>query len=90
MLRIITPPAAEPITLTDVRQHLRLPEDASEDELLLSLITTARVYSENYTRRALAQQTLETYLDRFSGADPILLPCPSLLSVMEIGYTDST
>jgi len=90
MLKIITPVAIEPITLAEVRQHLRLPEDATEDDLLLGLIKTARVYCENYTRRALAEQTLETYKDRFSGADPIMLPCPPLLSVVEIGYTDST
>ena len=90
MLKIITPVAIEPITLAEVRQHLRLPEDATEDDLLLGLIKTARVYCENYTRRALAEQTLETYLDRFSAADPIVLLCPPLLSVVEIGYTDST
>ena len=90
MLKTITPVAIEPITLAEVRQHLRLPDDASEDDLLLGLIKTARVYCENYTRRALAEQTLETYLDRFVGADPIFLPCPPLLSVVEIGYTDST
>ena len=90
MLKTITPVAIEPITLAEVRQHLRLPEDATEDELLLGLIKTARVYCEHYTRRAFAEQTLETYLDRFSGADSILLPCPPLQSVVEIGYTDST
>lgn len=90
MLKTITPVAIEPITLADVRQHLRLFEDAAEDDLLLGLVKTARVYCENYTRRALAEQTLEIYQDRFSGADPILLPYPPLLSVVEIGYTDST
>ncbi len=90
MLKTIIPVAIEPITLAEVRQHLRLPEDAIEDDLLLGLIKTARVYCENYTRRALAEQTMETYKDRFSGADPIMLPCPPLLSVVEIGYTDST
>lgn len=90
MYKIITPVAIEPITLAEVRQHLRLPEDVTEDDLLLGLVKTARVYCENYTRRALAEQTLETYQNRFSGADPIVLPCPPLLSVVEIGFTDST
>jgi len=90
MARIITPVATEPITLVDVRQHLRLPENETEDGLLMSLITTARAYCENYTRRALAEQTLEIYLDRFPSADPIELPSPPLQSVSEIGYKDST
>ena len=90
MHRTIIPVITEPITLDEVRQHLRLPDDTTEDDLLLGLIKTARVYCENHTRRALAEQTLETYQDRFTGADPILLPYPPLLSVVEIGYTDST
>ncbi len=89
MVRIITPVATEPITLAEVRQHLRLPENEVEDNLLLSLITTARSYCEHYTRRALAEQTLEVYLDRFLSTDPIELPCPPLQSVTEIGYKDS-
>lgn len=89
MIKIITPVATEPITLGEVRQHLRLPENESEDSLLLSLITTARTYCEHYTRRALAEQTLEICLDRFSGNGPIQLPCPPLRSVTEIGYKDS-
>jgi len=90
MLRIITPVETEPVTLVEVRQHLRLPEEPAEEELLLALIKTARAYCEDYTRRALAEQTLEMYLDRFPVNSPILLPCPPLRSVTEIGYKDST
>ena len=90
MVRIITPVATEPITIAEVRQHLRLLENAAEDGLLMSLITTARAYCEHYTRRALAEQTLEAYLDRFPVAGPIVLPCPPLRSVTEIGYKDIT
>ena len=89
MVRIITPVTTEPIALAEVRQHLRLPENEAEDTLLLSMITTARSYCEHYTRRALAEQTLEVYLDRFPITDPIELPCPPLQSVTEIGYKDS-
>ena len=90
MIKIITPVATEPITLAEVRQHLRLPENESEDSLLLSLISTARAYCEHYTRRALAVQTLEIYLDRFPGNGPIQLPGPPLRSVTEIGYKDTS
>lgn len=90
MLRTIIPVTTEQLTLVEVRQHLRLPEDETEDELLLGLIKTARAYCENYTRRALAQQTLEVYLDCFPASGPIKISCPPLVSVVEIGYTDST
>jgi len=90
MVRIITHVTNEPITLAEVRQHLRLPENEAEDTLLSSLITTARSYCEHHTRRALVQQTLEVYLDRFPSPDPIELPCPPLQSVIEIGYKNST
>ena len=89
MVKIITPVQEEPVSLAEVRQHLRLPEEPAEDGLLLALITTARTYCEDYTRRALAEQTLEFYLDRFPGMCPVLLPCPPLQSVTEIGYKDS-
>ena len=90
MIKIITPVATEPITLAEVRQHLRLPENETEDSLLMSLITTTRAYCEHYTRRALAEQTLEIYLDRFPGQSAIQMPCPPLRSVTEIGYKDSS
>ena len=90
MVRIITPVTTEPLTLLDVRQHLRLPDDPAEADQLLGLIRTARIHCEQYTRRALAEQTLETYYDRFPGSGPIALPCPPLVSVVEIGYTDSS
>lgn len=90
MIKIITPVETEPITISEVRQHLRLPDDVNEDDLLLGLIRTARVYCENITRRALAEQTLEIILDRFPDRSrAIALPCPPLLSVVEIAYRDS-
>jgi len=91
MIKIITPVEIEPLTLAEVRQHLRLPVDVVEDELLLGLIRTARVYCENITRRALAEQALEMGLDNFpAGSKAIILPCPPLVSVTEIAYRDST
>ncbi|MDW7658134.1 MAG: head-tail connector protein [Bacillota bacterium] len=90
MIKIITPVDTEPVSLAEVRQHLRLPDEPTEDDLLLNLVKTARAYCENFTRRALAEQTLEMYLDRFSVNSSIMLPCPPLQSVMEIGYKDST
>ncbi len=45
---IITPPAAEPLTLAQVKAHLRLDGNA-DDALLTSLIAAARRYLEATT-----------------------------------------
>jgi uncharacterized phiE125 gp8 family phage protein len=58
----ITPPAAEALTLADVKAHLRI--DASdEDDILSSLIRTAREHLERTSALALVTQTLRLYLD---------------------------
>lgn len=89
MYKIITPVMAEPISVAEVRQHLRLPENDDEDSLLMSLITTARTYCEDFTRRALAEQTLELLLDRFPVFGAIELPSPPLRNVISVRYKDS-
>lgn len=45
-------PETEPVTLEDVKAHLRLDHE-SEDELLNSLIAAAREYLEQQTQLAL-------------------------------------
>jgi uncharacterized phiE125 gp8 family phage protein len=58
----LTPPAAEPITLAEVKAHLRL--DASdEDTLLAGLMRAAREYQEGQTGLALIARTFRLYLD---------------------------
>ena len=49
------PPATEPLTLDEVRSYLRIPS-RQDDDLLLSLISTARSHVERLTGRALLKQ----------------------------------
>lgn len=63
--------------------------ETDEDTYLSELITAAREYCENFTRRALATQTIEAYLDTFPYDEPILLPKPPLQSVTSVKYKDS-
>jgi len=56
-------------------------KDAStsvEDDLLNSLITTARQYAEQFQHRAFVTQTWELWLDAFPGKNYIEIPLPPL------------
>jgi len=81
----------EPLSLADVKLHLRVDDD-TEDELINSLITTAREYCEGFQRRAYLTQTQELWLDSFPSAGYIKLSLPPLQSVTHIKYygTDDT
>jgi len=85
-LRLITPPTSEPLTLQEVKTHLRVDGEA-DDSLINSLILSARQYAEKFQSRALLTQTWELTLDHFP-AMPFRLPLPPLQSVDEISYTD--
>ncbi|MCK9341127.1 MAG: phage head-tail connector protein, partial [Synergistaceae bacterium] len=82
-----TAPTVEPVTLTEVKKHLRLATtDAeaaaytSEDDLLNRLITVARTQAEQETGRAFITQTKTYYLDAWPDEDFIRLPYPTLQS----------
>lgn len=63
--------------------------DAIEDDQISEWITTAREYCEGVTRRALATQTIEAYLDCFPCKDRFELPRPPLQSVTSVKYKNS-
>lgn len=85
-LKVITPPATEPVTLTEAKVHLRV-DGTAEDALITSLIVAARQGAEHLTGRALMPQTLELALDEFS--DKIKIPRPPFVSVTSVTYTDT-
>lgn len=59
---LITPPAAEPVALADVKAELRL-EIPDEDSLLARMVTAARLHVETVTRRVLVTQSWRIFLD---------------------------
>jgi uncharacterized phiE125 gp8 family phage protein len=63
-LTLLTGPAAEPVTLADMKAHLRL-DTSDEDDLVTALISAARLQVESRTRRALITQTWRLWLDRW-------------------------
>lgn len=88
-LKVITPVSGEPISVDDVKDHLRI-DTADEDDYIADLIFAAREYAEKYTRLSLATQTLELMMDAFRGEDYFELPGSPVQSVTSIKYTDAS
>lgn len=87
-LKIVTAPAVEPVTLTEVKAQLRL-DGTTEDTFLTSLIARARKYiEETELNRALITQTWDYYLQSWPGKNYIEIPLPPLQSITSIKYTD--
>lgn len=87
-LSITSEPAAEPVTLTEAKAHLRV-TGTDDDTILAVYIKAARVRAEMFTRRAFVTQTLRLRLGVFPGERFIELPRPPLASVTSLKYYDS-
>ena len=88
-LRLITAPAAEPITLAEAKLHLRVSGN-SEDTLITTLIGAARRMCEARTDRALITQTWEATLDAWpDDAGAVELARPPVQSVTQVQYVPS-
>jgi uncharacterized phiE125 gp8 family phage protein len=85
-LKLVTPPAAEPLTLAEAKAHLRV-DSASEDDLITGLIKAAREWCEEYQNRAYITQTWDLCLDAFPES-PSYLPKPPLQSIASFKYYD--
>lgn len=88
-LKVITPPAVEPVSLGEVKAQLQIDEsDTIYDDQLNTLIPAARVWCEQYQNRAYITQTLELALDWWPCGNEIKLLRPPLQSVTSVSYTD--
>jgi hypothetical protein len=66
--RVTTAPTAEPVTLAELKLHLRLESGVTaEDDLLNDLIVAAREWVERYIERKLITQTVTQTLDDWPG-----------------------
>lgn len=86
--RLITPPTSEPITLAEAKLQLRVDHN-DEDALITGLITSAREYAEQVTRRSIMPQTWEVVLDEFPESDIELL-YPTVNTIESVKYIDAT
>lgn len=85
----LTEEIIEPVTLTEVKAHLRLNiEDTYEDnDILLPLITTATQYCEQYTGISIALKSLKVYMPCFPQSS-FCLPHGPVTQVTNVQYKD--
>lgn len=91
-VKLITAPQFDPVTLRELKAHLRIAEtDISQDNLLwLKLRAGVEAMDARYSmmNRALMPQTWELVLQCWPGCDYIELPYPPLVTVQSVKYTD--
>jgi uncharacterized phiE125 gp8 family phage protein len=85
--KVSTPPASEPISLSEAKLYLRV-DTSADDALIAALITAARESVELYTSRALVTQTVTQKLDCFPSFGFRLAVHP-VASITSIVYKDS-
>ncbi len=88
-LILVTSPAIEPLTLEEVKDHLRI-DGTDEDSYIEPLIQPAREWAEAYLNRALITQTWDVFLERFpkSSSTQIEIPLPKLQQILDVKYQD--
>lgn len=86
---LVTPAAASPITLADLKDQVRV-DHSDEDDFLQGLIDAATSYLDGYAGilgRCLVTQTWAQSFDGFPDGDTIRLPFPDVASV-SVTYRD--
>ncbi len=88
-LILVTPPALEPLSLQEVKDHLRV-DGMEEDSYIEPLIKPAREWAEAFLNRALITQTWDLFLERFprSSRTQIEIPLPALQQIVSVKYQD--
>lgn len=80
-----TPPTAEPLSLTEAKEHLRVSHD-DEDGYINGLIRVAREMVEQHTGRKLITQTWKLVRDDFCGRIDLL---PGTQAITGVQYQDT-
>jgi uncharacterized phiE125 gp8 family phage protein len=90
-LKVVTPPTLTTVVATaDLRTHLRLATDGTEDGLATTYLAAAHAAAEHYAGRPIGSQTLELALDAFPEGEIALTPAVSAAaeSAPTVKYTD--
>lgn len=80
----------EPVTLADMRRHLRLdPDETAEDALVESLVSAARAVVETASRRILAPGRYRVMLTGWPSDGFVPLPLSPLVALVRAGSVDA-
>lgn len=85
---VVVEPAVEPVGVSEALVHLNAEDDPDERVWIATAIRAARLFVENFTGRALVEQTLEWALDS-APAGVVAVPRPPLITVVSITWADS-
>ncbi len=87
-LTVVTPPASEPITLTEAKTHCRV-DISTDDTYITSLIQVAREHIEDLIGRRIVAQTWDLTLDQFPWPFYMIrLPYGPISSITSVSYVD--
>lgn len=81
---------SNPISTTELMQHLRFTADASELTEAELMLGTATAYAEQYTGRKFSSQTVVSYFESFNTTGPLQLEGGPVDSITSIAYYDSS
>jgi len=88
-LTLSTAPSAEPVTLAEAKEWLRVDTgDTSQDNVLAILIKDAREVVEEYLGRSLIDQTWTWEMNSEDMKDPIDIPRPPIQSITSLTEYD--
>lgn len=90
VFRVTTGPTAEPVSLSFVKNWLKMDDIAVDDELIVLLMAAARERVEQLSGRALMPQTIEEYFDEWPTCGYLSLCRAPVQSITSIQYRDDT
>lgn len=82
-------PGAEPLSMLEVKLNSRI-DHSAEDAIIGQLISTARMYIEKITNRALVTQTWQIFYDEFPWDSALALPKGPVQSISHVKYYGTT
>jgi uncharacterized phiE125 gp8 family phage protein len=88
-LSLVTDVTVEPLTLEEAKAQCNIVA-SDDDDLLLSLITAARHWVEQFTQRSAAQKTWDLKLDGFPYWGAIEIPMPPVTAIGPVSYVDTS
>jgi uncharacterized phiE125 gp8 family phage protein len=87
-LKLLGGPAAEPLTIDEVKAHLRV-DGTNEDALIASLLLTSRLHIETALGLALMTQQWRLVLDAWPANAIVKLPVAPVQSITEVRVVNS-